>query len=359
MISLWGMRVAAALVPADTDPMPPEDPLPSPSSRAIPRRRLGSVTRKLIFTLAMIPLVPAISIIATSLIEEFWSSEPWSGNELRYYHLIFAVLWVSALLLIWRSLVLWTLGRKWLTAMVAVVPFVQVIHGMHWWGDADCGRGYFLRTSQHNLGIGAGTWLMVWVWWGWERLQMAEDTLKKQPMRRMSPVASRIVASIAIIPFVVGLFFVVGMALDDLWGSWNDDRVFALTYAVTAIAAVSIWLLIWRREIKDSGTGALKTAFGAVILIGAPIALIPLFTPQAPSWVEACIYWSPVVGWGIWMAWTARRWSVREGPVDPGSAPRCMSCGYLLIGLRSTRCPECGDEPTLDELWRAGAGEDV
>ena len=37
---------------------------------------------------------------------------------------------------------------------------------------------------------------------------------------------------------------------------------------------------------------------------------------------------------------------------EGASAPRCLKCGYLLIGLRSTRCPECGDEPTLDELWR-------
>ena len=54
------------------------------------------------------------------------------------------------------------------------------------------------------------------------------------------------------------------------------------------------------------------------------------------------------------MAVTIRIWPLRQaGEYGGDRSPRCLQCGYLLIGLSSTRCPECGSEPTLDELWRA------
>ncbi|MCH8966713.1 MAG: hypothetical protein IID43_03475 [Planctomycetes bacterium] len=47
-------------------------------------------------------------------------------------------------------------------------------------------------------------------------------------------------------------------------------------------------------------------------------------------------------------------WPMRPEAASRGDrAPQCLRCGYLLIGLRATRCPECGAEPTLDELWSA------
>ena len=29
----------------------------------------------------------------------------------------------------------------------------------------------------------------------------------------------------------------------------------------------------------------------------------------------------------------------------------CLTCGYSLVGLREARCPECGEQATLDELF--------
>jgi hypothetical protein len=68
--------------------------------------------------------------------------------------------------------------------------------------------------------------------------------------------------------------------------------------------------------------------------------------------------WTPVICWGLWMAGTVRFWPMRpEDIISQSLTPRCRKCGYLLNGLTATRCPECGDEPTLDELWAATAGE--
>ncbi len=50
----------------------------------------------------------------------------------------------------------------------------------------------------------------------------------------------------------------------------------------------------------------------------------------------------------VWRNGYVRGWRVaREAP------PHCPSCGYSLTGLNHCRCPECGKEYTLDDLWKA------
>ena len=50
----------------------------------------------------------------------------------------------------------------------------------------------------------------------------------------------------------------------------------------------------------------------------------------------------------VWRRGYVRGW--RGARREP---PRCLGCGYNLSGLTHCRCPECGREHRLDELWRA------
>lgn len=56
----------------------------------------------------------------------------------------------------------------------------------------------------------------------------------------------------------------------------------------------------------------------------------------------------------LWRHGYVRGWrAARKGP------PICMKCGYNLSGLTQCRCPECGTEYRIEELWRGrrhGAG---
>lgn len=48
----------------------------------------------------------------------------------------------------------------------------------------------------------------------------------------------------------------------------------------------------------------------------------------------------------VWRHGYRRGWrSARQAP------PTCLKCGYNLSGLTHCRCPECGTEHRLDELW--------
>ncbi|GIK16528.1 MAG: hypothetical protein BroJett003_14920 [Planctomycetota bacterium] len=53
----------------------------------------------------------------------------------------------------------------------------------------------------------------------------------------------------------------------------------------------------------------------------------------------------------VWRNGYVRGWrAAREVP------PVCPTCGYEMTGLAQCRCPECGREYTLEELWRTPVG---
>jgi hypothetical protein len=315
-------------------------------------RPVGQITRRLIYALALIPIVPAVATIGVSLTDAYFGLGP--VDDLRWFHLFFSVLWVGVTVLIWRRVILWTLGRKWLTVLVSMIPFVQVAYGQPLW-DAGCVSEDILRVGQHEIGIGLWIWLTVWVWWGWEKTQMSKDvTAPRWRKARMTPTAKRLAGSIATIPFVFGAFLVIGVALEGFLAlSYRTPAAFAFT----ALIAILLWILLWRRAVVWS-PGVVRGTLGlALLTLGAPIALQGVLCNVVDGLSEAIVVSLPIVGWGVWMAVTINQWPVVPSvPGDARVSPQCLKCGYLLIGLRCTRCPECGDEPTLDELWEATAG---
>ena len=319
---------------------------------------MGLATRRLIYALVLIPIVPSASLIGAVGCIDYVGTAPL--DEFRWFHLFFSILWVGATIFVWRSLIVWTLGRRWLTALVGLIPFVQIIYGGPLWSTSGCFSGITdgtLRAGQHEIGIGLWVWLSIWVWWGWEKRQMSRTESDTVKAVRMTPTARRIVASIGSIPMVVGLYLIIGVFLDDVVGL-PSPTPFPETDALTAVIAVLVWVLIWRRSIVWTARAVLDTVISALGFLAIPIAIQWVFEYSFSSdLLEVILVTSPIIGWGLWMAVTVRLWPMRPAEL-PGaeSIPRCVNCGYLLKGLCSTRCPECGDERTLDELWEATTG---
>ncbi len=146
--------------------------------------RADGVTRRLVYSLALVPIVPAASVAGTSLVTTI--GRPPAFDELRTFETLFSLLWVVATISIWRKAVIWTLGRQWLTALVSFIPFIQVVVNLPLWTTSGCLGGIadaLLRTGQHQLGVGAWVWVAVWVWWGWEKLNMSEVTTARVLVR--------------------------------------------------------------------------------------------------------------------------------------------------------------------------------
>jgi len=74
-----------------------------------------------------------------------------------------------------------------------------------------------------------------------------------------------------------------------------------------------------------------------------------------PWWIDVGVSLLVVLTGGVtalaafllWRDGFRRGWRrAREAP------PMCPRCGYNLSGLSLCRCPECGSEYRLDELWK-------
>jgi hypothetical protein len=308
------------------------------------------ILRRMICALSLLPVVAAAGIIGADLCERCVNAP--SFDTLRWFHLIVPTLLVLCSILVWRSVIIWTQGRRFLTAVVSLVPFVQVLFGKPLW-DAGCVMRDVLRAGQGQFSIGVWVWLIVWVWWGWERYGVRTKLPQALIRRiRMTHNIRLVVASIGTIPFVVGFFFIIAAVFDDLLGI-STPFLPALAYLVSASVAVVVWVVIWRKKLDWTRNVAWRTLMSAALLLGIPIAGT-LLADQVRSAAATTLYFLPVIGWGIWMAATMWLWPWRvSGPSFSEDGPACLKCGYLLKGLTKTRCPECGAEPTLDVLWAA------
>ena len=321
-------------------------------------RAVGSVTRRLVFALALIPIVPTVSIIGVFALESAFGTRPFAGSsdELRWFHLVFSVRWVASTIAVWRTAIVWTFGRRWLTALVAMIPFVQVVYARPLWTMAGCRfiADEALRVGQHEVGIGLWIWLSVWVWWGWEKVRMSQDSKTVQlPATRVSQTAKRLAMSIGTIPLLFGAFLITDVAFEDFLGLQRPSPAFA----AAALIAIVTWLILWRGEVIWSKPKVRHTALSAFVCFALPVAVQWIFVKRADGLMEVVLLLLPVIGWGVWMAATISYWPMRSRAIATDDlGPRCLGCGYSLRGLRATRCPECGSEPTLDELWAATTG---
>jgi hypothetical protein len=334
------------------------------SSSPIPTHSVAgpTTTQRLIYSLSLLPIVPAAAITVATLTASIRLPLDFDPN--RVGNTVIALGAVVPAIFIWRRAVVWTLGRRWLTALVGMIPFVQIIHAMPWVATSGCGTDEVLRAGQEVISAGVWVWLAVWVWWGWERCSMSEqadeslgEPARMDPARSAppSPVARRMLASIGSVVFMVGFTLVSWLILDDL-GVFNGDEDWGIMCAIAGAVAVGIWVMIWRGSVSWAPGVKTLTGLTAGLFIGVPAALIVILEDSWPGSPPEALGFLPIMGWGAWMAYTGWLW--RLGGLDaprPDGGPRCLSCGYRLRGLTSTRCPECGDERTLDELWAAQA----
>lgn len=311
-----------------------------------PRTRFDSITRRFVLTLTLVPIVPAASLMVAAVMDTF---APGTNSASRCFQISLTVLWMAGLLVICRTAVMWTLGRTGLTALVSVLPLVQVVWNRPLW-NAGCISDGLLLAGQNFTSCGLWTWLTVWVWWGMEKAVMADE--ERVRSSRRSAWLARLGASLGMLPIACGLFWIVAVFFET-FTSLGPTSGIAWTYGVCAAVMLAAWLMIWRRPVAwDEGVLAM-TLISWLLLVGVPVVAL-LFVPgifTGPLW-QTLSYSAPLLGWGLWLGWTMWYWPMRaEALLAPADEPSCLKCGYSLRGLKATRCPECGDEPTIDELW--------
>ena len=318
--------------------------------------------RRFICALALLPIVPAASVVGMMAAQSNGllplNLPPLAAplDELGLFQLLFSTMWVAATILVWRSLVLWTLGRKWLTALVSLIPFVQVVWAKPLWTMPGCRfiADELLMVGQHQVSAGLWVWMVIWIWWGLERRASVKGNSRDRMVVWSSRfLVLRLIASLGTIPVVFGIFMIAWVFFDDYTSLVSENAPVAGMW-VAAMISIVLWISIWAGAVRWSPRVRSLTVLASLVLLALPLGILSkqaAAASQAGGLAEVTIWCMPVIGWGVWMAWTIGTWPIKPVGRNADDGPKCLRCGYALRGLRATRCPECGDEPTLDELW--------
>ncbi|MHC5110889.1 MAG: hypothetical protein ACYTHJ_13550 [Planctomycetota bacterium] len=301
-----------------------------------------SPARRLVYAIALLPLVPAVAAMGVQL----YCPDTYGFDGMRWFQFLVSTLWILLILAIWRAAIVWTLGRATASAIVALIPYAQVIYAQPLW-EAECGTEPALVVAQHQITIGIWIWICVWIWWGIEK---SRDVVGKHAARiAMTSTAKRIVASLGSIPVVFAVFMITWAVFNDLL---SIDE-FRWVYIIASAFAVAGWHVIWYGAVKWRREVMVHSILLTAFCLALPVTVVFVLESGGSlgGATEMITYMTPVAGWGIWMAATIKIWPLRSSLTQ---TPLCPECGYALIGLKSTKCPECGSEPTIDEVWAAG-----
>ena len=174
----------------------------------------------------------------------------------------------------------------------------------------------------------------------------------------------RLLVTLALAAALGGLVPILAYFMAVLNPSWNrsptygarpTDELLAFlsVFAAAAFLAGAAWL--WSRS------GRRRVVLAPTVLtigaIAATIVLGVLVEENLPGDQELVVLGLvALAGSAIILIWVQAfrrrgpRWRSLHNPQDGMPDVLCPSCGYRMVGLTESRCPECGTVYTLDEL---------
>lgn len=176
----------------------------------------------------------------------------------------------------------------------------------------------------------------------------------------MSRTVSRLLLTLSLLVGSVTTYTLLFLLLERPWG---DDAALAFASLATAPVFAVLWTYIWRSDVVWSARRVGRTMVVFAVGSMAGVACYAICT-SVRGYEEVGILAGTLWWMTIWMAGTALVWretgveSSRRKGTGPERVIPCPKCGYDLKGLAMARCPECGTEFTLDELFAAWVGQD-
>lgn len=181
----------------------------------------------------------------------------------------------------------------------------------------------------------------------------------------MSRLVSRILLTVLMFPlasllYVVTLVFYLRSArysYGPYYGMREVDTANIVSGLVAWIFIALYWVQLWRQSVHWSARRVRQTLWLVLAAIVAGIVVAMIVWPIERNFgafvgsALAPLLW--VVGTIFVWRETSEESARRMGSAGRGAGLVCPSCGYNLTGLREARCPECGTQYTLDELFAA------
>jgi len=305
---------------------------------------LHTIWFRLILVLSLMWIVPGISV-QSFMIGHAVGLKPPIHDDLFCVMFVGTSLFIAAVFMLWWRFISWTFGRITGTGCTTAAVMGHLLLWKPLWA-AGCTEGFLLLGQSLSAG---GLWMIItaYLWWG-----LAEGIVYWRK-RAMSPSAVRLIYGMSLIPFIPGLWFLLILASGEFVFK-NEKLSMAAAHLICGLIVVTWWLLIWRRAIIWTPT--LVRRIGAMTVGYLLLGTLSSFLPDRPDWLTSMRITVPLMLTGLWFAITAWTWRTRmaSGWIQPSEIKdviKCASCGYSLIGLYESRCPECGRTRTLDELF--------
>lgn len=178
----------------------------------------------------------------------------------------------------------------------------------------------------------------------------------------MSRTVSRLLLTFSLLVGSVTVYVLFFIVIESRWLSRDAEAFIAASLVTVPVFAV-FWTSIWHVTVVWSAPRVLRTmvvfAVGSMAGVGCYAICVSTRVGAESGVILATMCWVT-----IWMAGTAVVWketgleSSRRERDCPDRVIPCPKCGYDLKGLAMARCPECGTEFTLDELFATWVGQD-
>jgi hypothetical protein len=177
----------------------------------------------------------------------------------------------------------------------------------------------------------------------------------------MSRLVSRILLAVLMLPAAALIYLITYLASFRAFG-YSSGRPMAgvLSGASMWVFVGLFWFGLWRGSVRWTSNRVLWTflAVAMSIIAGFMAGVLVYSIDRDLGEFVACVT-APL----LWLIAATLIW--RESPRERAnrvkqtqkSAITCPHCGYNLTGLQGTRCPECGTQYTLDELFAGQQGE--
>ncbi|MFH0983146.1 MAG: hypothetical protein V2A79_16625 [Planctomycetota bacterium] len=171
----------------------------------------------------------------------------------------------------------------------------------------------------------------------------------------MTALLSRLLLAMATVAGAPVVYLFAYLILENTWAR-RDVLALHAANIITGCLLVACWLSVWRAQVVWTPWRRALTALAVLWSIG----LGTIVGLSMALWIRQDEVGVILGGttWAVsWVASTAIIW--RETPVErvarlrslSGIVINCLRCGYNMTGLQQARCPECGTQYTLDQLF--------
>ena len=149
------------------------------------------------------------------------------------------------------------------------------------------------------------------------------------------------------------IYVIIVVCWVDSSGGRREIAGFVVSGIVTSIFIASYWILLWRKSViwNQRRPFATLAAAGAAIMIAIVLAImiaaVVRYSESFPAFVGTVA--APLL-WLVATVFICRRPNECAGHSVTASVV-CPACNYNMTGLTTARCPECGAEFTLDQLF--------